>query len=1043
VGYVSRIFFKWLVALTLAGCVGLLVAFNALLLWVATGPRSLDELTPYLQATFEPADNSYSVGIGQTWLIWDGWKHPIDIQLRDVDVKLKGGTHFTSFPEMSIGLDALSLLFGQFLPTSLTLTHPVMNLVQNEDHSISLGFRDEAQAEEAPAVPLSVVLAPLVTPENSGSMRKLRLINIRNADVTVGSAKKGTFFKASGASIFFKRNRQGVVQASSSATIAYGAYQSKIRTHFSYSKQSAVIEGDASVENLMPGALAAMFSDNPVLAGMQFPMSGNAKMAMDAEGNLQKLDFIVDGGEGNFVSDKLHAPLPINTLHVEGQLRDNAVQLEIRKLNANLDGVLLGGDGVWMRKDDDNAIRANVQLKHVPAKKLEMLWPPSLSPMSREWVVANITEGMVTDAQSHFNIAFGDLAKPVLPKESVDARFMLDGAKIRYLPEHPALNNVKGVIHVDGVSMDADIESGDFLKDTHLSGGKLLIEDLNADNPYIKVDFDTASNTADIVHFLGLPRLGHAARLNLKEEGGGTVKGHASVGFYFFAKHDANGKPLDAEIDYSVTGEMKDVGQPDFMKKFEIKNSSGTLAIDNKSLEFKGSGTVNGANVSQAEVKYLFAPEQGFDTFIDATATAPVESLPRFGYPAWPFLKGAFAVNAKVKLGAAKEHSEATIDLTDTAIRMTNIGFFKDEKIPATLELTADKKDNVANIPSFRLKGKDMAAKGSAELDKGMSDFSRISMENIRYGDTDLDQLLYQQIEGGFLLEASGKSADIGPWVGRYDAPQQEGTFSFDHFPAVRIKGKVDRLVFDKDRQLLGVKGELTCDVERCTSADITGSTGEAKTFTAHLGRNAKGVRQFTLQAQNAGAFLKSANLFDGMEGGNLALTGSFNDSGAFVGRLDIGEHTIKDASVLAKILSLASLTGFFDTLQGKGIHFERLRAPFTLVRDVVTIDKAKTYGPAMGMTLEGTITFPKRVFDLEGTIVPSYSLNTVLGKVPLVGYVLTGGEGQGVFAASYKIKGVGKEPDISVNPLSMLTPGFLRGLFDILDKPRKTEEEE
>jgi hypothetical protein len=83
----------------------------------------------------------------------------------------------------------------------------------------------------------------------------------------------------------------------------------------------------------------------------------------------------------------------------------------------------------------------------------------------------------------------------------------------------------------------------------------------------------------------------------------------------------------------------------------------------------------------------------------------------------------------------------------------------------------------------------------------------------------------------------------------------------------------------------------------------------------------------------------------------------------------------------------------------------------------------------------------PAVLLNLEGTVVPAYALNTAVSKVPLVGAMLTGGEGQGVFAANYSVKGTDNNPDVSVNPLSMLTPGFLRGLFDALDSPSKEEE--
>jgi hypothetical protein len=43
---------------------------------------------------------------------------------------------------------------------------------------------------------------------------------------------------------------------------------------------------------------------------------------------------------------------------------------------------------------------------------------------------------------------------------------------------------------------------------------------------------------------------------------------------------------------------------------------------------------------------------------------------------------------------------------------------------------------------------------------------------------------------------------------------------------------------------------------------------------------------------------------------------------------------------------------------------------------------------------------------------------------------LLLGGEGQGLFAANYQVTGSAADPQVSVNPLSALAPGFLRRLF-------------
>ena len=66
---------------------------------------------------------------------------------------------------------------------------------------------------------------------------------------------------------------------------------------------------------------------------------------------------------------------------------------------------------------------------------------------------------------------------------------------------------------------------------------------------------------------------------------------------------------------------------------------------------------------------------------------------------------------------------------------------------------------------------------------------------------------------------------------------------------------------------------------------------------------------------------------------------------------------------------------------------------------------------------------------DIAGTLVPAYTLNSVIGDIPLLG-LLVGGAGQGLFAANFRMYGPRDEPHVSVNPLSTLAPGVLRNLF-------------
>jgi len=65
---------------------------------------------------------------------------------------------------------------------------------------------------------------------------------------------------------------------------------------------------------------------------------------------------------------------------------------------------------------------------------------------------------------------------------------------------------------------------------------------------------------------------------------------------------------------------------------------------------------------------------------------------------------------------------------------------------------------------------------------------------------------------------------------------------------------------------------------------------------------------------------------------------------------------------------------------------------------------------------------------------VPAYGINSLLGNIPVIGELLQGGEGEGLFAATYTASGKLSQPSFSVNPLAALAPGFLRGLFEVFD---------
>ena len=130
------------------------------------------------------------------------------------------------------------------------------------------------------------------------------------------------------------------------------------------------------------------------------------------------------------------------------------------------------------------------------------------------------------------------------------------------------------------------------------------------------------------------------------------------------------------------------------------------------------------------------------------------------------------------------------------------------------------------------------------------------------------------------------------------------------------------------------------------------------------------------------------------------------------------------------------ALTGILDALEGDGLAFSDLSAPFEFQKGTFEIKEARASGTALGFTANGKIFRHADVVDLEGTVIPAYALNSAFGRIPLLGDLFSGGEkGGGIFAAAYTMTGPIEEPVVSVNPLSALAPGFLRNVFGIIGK--------
>jgi hypothetical protein len=252
----------------------------------------------------------------------------------------------------------------------------------------------------------------------------------------------------------------------------------------------------------------------------------------------------------------------------------------------------------------------------------------------------------------------------------------------------------------------------------------------------------------------------------------------------------------------------------------------------------------------------------------------------------------------------------------------------------------------------------------------------------------------------------------------------------------IAVEATIDRLIVTPGHELTEIRGTGTYARGVIARGDVTGKAGERGSFRATV--TPEGTkRALSLTADDAGALLNGLDLITTMAGGTLTVRGSFDDAepgSPLTGEAEILEFRMREAPAAARVLQAMTLYGVLDLARGPGLSFSRAVASFTLTDGALDLRDARAFGASLGFTAKGRIDRRHERIDLEGTIVPAYFFNSLLGSIPLIGRIFSPEQGGGLFAATYRVRGPLADPEASVNPLAALTPGFLRGLFGIFE---------
>ena len=1012
------------IALQVLGAVfGVIAVVFGLAAWrLSSGPLSLSFLSPYIQESLEGEGLSYRFEFEDTVLVWAGWNRALEVRLTDLRIADTHGETIAAVPAASLGLSGAALLSGTVAPTSIELVEPSLGLVRDPEGRVHLtGGVEGMSSDDAAADDLVADL--LDPPREDHPMSRLKRVSLRDASLVLHDEKTDLTWKAPSADLTLSLDEAAIL-GHMSVELQVEDVETHLEVELFHHRESKMGSAAVTFSGLNLGQLSFIAPELDDYAGIHVPLSGTLAFDVAQGGVLGGTVFDIAGREGEIALPEVFpAPVPVRRLAAAGSIDGELSRLVLDSFELETDRPQFNLKGELWQTSAGIGVRGQFRARDMPFDSLGDYWPEAFIENGRSWIVENVTDGVITRFDAVIDIEPGDFENDRFSAASADGTFAFENARIHYLRPMPPVAEVSGTARFTGDSLDLEMSDGR-IAGIAASRGTALLSQIHSAAPSMSVMIEAEGPAADALALLDHPRLRLVNKLGLQPtQVGGTV--HTLFDLDLPLLHNVEPE----QIDVTALAQMRDAGITGIADIVDMTGGTLRLGIDNTGIEMRGSAMLQDvpATISWQE---RFEDGAPFARRFDVSTTVTPEAQTALGIDLAPYVQGDLVLDGGYTDPGGGELPRATLHLDTTMARLEipELYWIKSAGAPGAVRI-------LANIPSegtvaltrVEVETETLYALGRAKLVGGPGAVREIAIESLRYGATDIAGRIESSDETT-RVSIRGASLDARPYL--RDLMNENAL----HAGRLILDLDVERLLTADDRQLTDVRARFEADSEGRHIGVMEGTlaTGAPLSFSLEP---QDGNRRLTVRSRDAGAVARTFRIYDNAVGGDLLMEALVHDDQPgtpVTGTIKIDDYHVTEAPTLARLLTVATLTGILTELRGKGIGFSRFEMPFSIEGDILTIRDARTSGFALGVNAEGTVDLETDRVNITGTVVPAYTLNTLVDIIPIIGDLLTGGEGQGLFAATYRVGGTTAEPKVSVNPLSVLAPHFLRDLFSL-----------
>ncbi|PTV97106.1 AsmA-like protein [Rhodobacter aestuarii] len=659
------------------------------------------------------------------------------------------------------------------------------------------------------------------------------------------------------------------------------------------------------------------------------------------------------------------------------------------------------------------SVAFDAEVGEIASDDLLALWPKALVPPTRDWIEKNVTTGQLRNVRAAVRLQ--PQAEPRL-----ELGYEFRGAEVKVLNTLPPVREGRGFAGITENQHTLMVEEGRLEAP---QGGGIEV----ADSVMTVPDIRQIPAAADVRLVTRSPIPAALSLLDeepfrfLSKAGRDTdiAEGwaEARTDLHFLLEK----KILAEDVEFNVIARLTDVRSTTLVPGHEITAPLFKLVADRAGMTVSGAGHFDVVPF-QGRWTQRFGPEHRGTSRVDGFVEVTPEALDhlKIGLPegavkgeGWGHLDIAFAKDE------APRYRFKT-DLKGLRLSIPEIGWSKAAATEGQLELTGSL-GKVATVDRLVASAPGLATTGKVVLTA--TGFERAIYDSLKIG---------RWFEGAAELVArgAGRAPDVVVKSGRLDLRAlPNGSGGSGGKGGGKITAQLDRVTVTDGIALTGLAGNFTTrgGFAGDFTARVNGAAAVRGAVIPQAGRAA-----IRLTAQDGGAVLDAAGIFSKARGGAMDLTLRPVGDKSYDGALKIADLKVRDAPVLASMLSAASVIGLLEQLNGDGITFNEVTGDFRIAPNGVTVRAGEALGASMGVTMTGVYYPETKAFNMEGVVSPFYIVNAI-GQI-------FARKGEGLFGFTYRLGGTAEAPKISINPLSILTPGMFREIFRRSPPPIVTE---